>query len=93
MARTSGRASGAMAMAMADVGAHEDEKEIPVKVAVMIRPLVDRELEQGCRECLHVVPPGQQVRRTGKWAGKQSTTHTRAANVADGKEDAVEETC
>lgn len=37
------------------------EKEIPVKVAVMIRPLVEKELSRGSRECLEVLSEAEQV--------------------------------
>jgi kinesin family protein 4/21/27 len=36
--------------------------EIPVVVAVNIRPLIYDELMQGCRECLHVTEGEPQVR-------------------------------
>jgi len=69
----------AQAMAsMADEREEKGDKEIPVKVAVMIRPLVDKEMDQGCRECLQVVPPGKQVRRNAKCAGNGRTRCTWA---------------
>lgn len=37
------------------------DKVIPVKVALRIRPLINKELHDGCRECLEVVPNEPQV--------------------------------
>lgn len=37
------------------------EKVIPVKVALRIRPLINKELCDGCRECIEVVPNESQV--------------------------------
>ena len=36
-----------------EMDAHE-EKELPVTVALMVRPLVGAELVDGCRECVSV---------------------------------------
>jgi kinesin family protein 4/21/27 len=36
-------------------------KVIPVKVALRIRPLISKEINDGCRECLEVVPSEPQV--------------------------------
>ena len=37
------------------------DKVIPVKVALRIRPLINKEICDGCRECIEVVPNEQQV--------------------------------
>lgn len=36
-------------------------KVIPVKVALRIRPLINKEINEGCRECIEVVPNEPQV--------------------------------
>ena len=36
-------------------------KVIPVKVALRIRPLISKEVSDGCRECIEVVPNEPQV--------------------------------
>ena len=36
-------------------------KVIPVRVALRIRPLVPKELNEGCRECVEVIPGAPQI--------------------------------
>lgn len=43
----------------------EDEKGIPVRVALRCRPLVPKETGEGCRMCLSFVPGEPQVRLGG----------------------------
>lgn len=40
----------------------EDEKGIPVRVALRCRPLVPKETSEGCQMCLSFVPGEPQVR-------------------------------
>ncbi|KQK76736.1 hypothetical protein AAES_132567 [Amazona aestiva] len=39
----------------------EDEKVIPVRVALRCRPLVPKEISEGCQTCLSFVPGEPQV--------------------------------
>ncbi|XDV39234.1 hypothetical protein PO909_008498 [Leuciscus waleckii] len=39
----------------------EDERAIPVRVALRCRPLVPKEINEGCQCCLHFVPGEPQV--------------------------------
>lgn len=41
----------------------EDEKWIPVRVALRCRPLVPKETSEGCQLCLSFVPGEPQVRQ------------------------------
>lgn len=43
----------------------EDEKGIPVRVALRCRPLVPKETSEGCQMCLSFVPGEPQVRPGG----------------------------
>lgn len=40
---------------------HEDAKVIPVRVALRCRPLVTKEINEGCQCCLTFVPREPQV--------------------------------
>lgn len=40
---------------------NEDEKVIPVRVALRCRPLVPKEINEGCQSCLTFVPGEPQV--------------------------------
>lgn len=39
----------------------DGQKAIPVKVALRCRPLISREVEEGCQPCLHMVNGEPQV--------------------------------
>lgn len=42
---------------------NEDAKLIPVRVALRCRPLVPKEINEGCQSCLTFIPDEPQVRR------------------------------
>lgn len=49
---------------------NEDEKVIPVRVALRCRPLVPKEINEGCQSCLTFVPGEPQVLNCLSFTGR-----------------------